>query len=114
MSGIPIVPGDVVWRLYDTYGFPYDLTSLICEERGLKIDFDGYEEAKKRAQLLSQGKESNSVDSINFDVHAITELQNSAIPITDDSPKYAYDSQNQGDVLEYVYGQCEAEIVAIR
>lgn len=46
------VPGDVAWRLYDTYGFPVDLTQLMTEERGLKIDMVGYEESKKRAQVL--------------------------------------------------------------
>jgi alanyl-tRNA synthetase len=44
-----IVPGDVAWRLYDTYGFPVDLTQLMAEEKGLTIDVTGYEEAKKLA-----------------------------------------------------------------
>lgn len=46
------VPGDVAWRLYDTYGFPIDLTQLMTEEKGLKIDMAGYEESKKQAQVL--------------------------------------------------------------
>jgi len=46
-----IVTGDVAWRLYDTYGFPVDLTMLMVEERNLSIDMDGYEEAKKMAQV---------------------------------------------------------------
>ena len=41
----------MAWRLYDTYGFPVDLTSLMGEERGLQIDMDAYEAAKKRAQV---------------------------------------------------------------
>lgn len=45
------VPGDVAWRLYDTYGFPIDLTQLMIEEKGLKIDMPGYEESKKQAQV---------------------------------------------------------------
>lgn len=45
------VPGDVAWRLYDTYGFPIDLTQLMTEEKGLKIDMAGYEESKKQAQV---------------------------------------------------------------
>lgn len=48
------LPGDVAWRLYDTYGFPVDLTQLMAEEKGLMIDMDAYEQAKKHAQLLSQ------------------------------------------------------------
>lgn len=47
-----VVPGDVAWRLYDTYGFPIDLTQLMTEEKGLKIDMAGYEESKKQAQVL--------------------------------------------------------------
>lgn len=49
-----VLPGDVAWRLYDTYGFPVDLTQLMAEERGLSVDSAGYEEAKKQAQIASQ------------------------------------------------------------
>lgn len=48
------LPGDVAWRLYDTYGFPADLTQLMAEEKGLTVDTAGYEDAKKQAQLASQ------------------------------------------------------------
>ena len=41
----------MAWRLYDTYGFPVDLTQLMSEEKGLTIDMVAYEEAKKRAQV---------------------------------------------------------------
>lgn len=47
--------GDVAWRLYDTYGFPVDLTRLMAEEKGLTIDMEGYETAKKRAQVRASG-----------------------------------------------------------
>lgn len=43
--------GDVAWRLYDTYGFPVDLTHLMVEEKGLQIDMVRYEEAKKEPQV---------------------------------------------------------------
>jgi alanyl-tRNA synthetase len=45
--------GDVAWRLYDTYGFPVDLTQLMSEEKGLTVDMDAYEEAKKQAQVIN-------------------------------------------------------------
>lgn len=45
------VPGEVAWRLYDTYGFPVDLTQLMIEEKGLTVDMEGYEESKKQAQV---------------------------------------------------------------
>ena len=47
----PLHAGDVAWRLYDTYGFPVDLTSLMAEERRLTVDCEGYEAAKIRAQV---------------------------------------------------------------
>ena len=48
-----VIPGDVAWRLYDTYGFPVDLTQLMAEERGLTVDMGMYEECKKTAQVGS-------------------------------------------------------------
>ncbi len=51
------IPGDVIFQLYDTYGFPTDLTNDIARERGLSMDMDGYErcmaEQKKRARAAS-------------------------------------------------------------
>ncbi|MDE2149149.1 MAG: alanine--tRNA ligase [Gammaproteobacteria bacterium] len=38
-----VIPGDVVFKLYDTYGFPVDLTADIARERGLSLDLEGYE-----------------------------------------------------------------------
>ena len=42
-------PGDVAWRLYDTYGYPSDLTQLLAEEKGLKVDEESFEEHRKKA-----------------------------------------------------------------
>lgn len=43
--------GDTAWLLYDTYGFPVDLTALIAEEKGLVVDMDGFDEERKLAQV---------------------------------------------------------------
>ncbi len=47
-SGAGTVPGDVAFRLHDTYGFPVELTVEIAEEVGSKVDLEGFEEAMER------------------------------------------------------------------
>lgn len=77
--------GDIVWRLYDTFGFPVDLTRLMAEERGLAIDEDEVEAAKERAREASKAVK-DSVDTFaKLDVHHISELeQRRGIPRTHD------------------------------
>lgn len=52
------IPGETLFKLYDTYGFPVDLTADIARERGLSVDMAGYEremaEQKERARASSQ------------------------------------------------------------
>ncbi|PNF13709.1 hypothetical protein B7P43_G15039 [Cryptotermes secundus] len=95
------LPGDVAWRLYDTYGFPVDLTQLMCEEKGFTVDINAYEEAKKQAQILSQEKGGRYDDKIILDIHAITELHDQNVPLTDDSPKYNYCAKSEDKDSEY-------------
>ena len=51
------IPGDVVFKLYDTYGFPVDLTNDVARERGFTVDQAGFDAAmeaqRKRAQAAS-------------------------------------------------------------
>ncbi|MCV2883171.1 alanine--tRNA ligase [Aestuariibacter sp. AA17] len=61
-----VVPGDVVFKLYDTYGFPADLTNDVAREKGFSIDEEGFEAAmqaqRQRAQKASQfGTDYNDV-----------------------------------------------------
>ncbi len=55
-----VIPGDEVFKLYDTYGFPVDLTADIARERGLRLDLAGFEkrmaEQRQRAREASQFK----------------------------------------------------------
>ncbi|MCU7841860.1 MAG: alanine--tRNA ligase [Candidatus Thiodiazotropha sp. (ex Troendleina suluensis)] len=61
-----VIPGETVFKLYDTYGFPKDLTADIARERDLTIDQPGFDKAmaaqRKRAQAASQFGASDSVD----------------------------------------------------
>src|ERR671914_431029 len=57
-SGEKLLDGDTVFKLYDTYGFPVDLTADICRERGVRIDMAGFEaamdEQRTRARAASR------------------------------------------------------------
>ncbi|PTU32437.1 alanine--tRNA ligase [Stenotrophobium rhamnosiphilum] len=65
LQGEVIIPGEVVFKLYDTYGFPLDLTADIARERNLKIDEAGYEremEAQRdRARAASKFSSAGNV-----------------------------------------------------
>ena len=56
----PIIKGDDVFKLYDTYGFPVDLTNVMAEEKGIAIDEDRFnklmEEQKERARSSTKNK----------------------------------------------------------
>ena len=60
------IPGDVVFRLYDTFGFPVDLTNDIARERGLELDVEGYEAAMQAQRKRSQESGSFQVDYNNM------------------------------------------------
>jgi alanyl-tRNA synthetase len=53
-SGGTIIPGDAVFKLYDTYGFPMDLTEVIARERDLTIDVAAYERAMAEQKARSE------------------------------------------------------------
>lgn len=50
-----MLPGDVVFRLYDTYGFPKDLTEVIAQEKGLSVDAAGFDTAMEAQRERSRG-----------------------------------------------------------
>ncbi|PZU49358.1 MAG: alanine--tRNA ligase [Sphingomonas sp.] len=67
-----VLPGDVAFRLYDTYGFPYDLTEDALKAQGLGVDRAGFDasmaEQKARARAAWAGSGANATDSLWFDL----------------------------------------------
>jgi len=55
---VKVLPGDVAFKLHDTYGFPLDLSADVCRERGLTVDEAGFKAAmeKQKAQGRAAGK----------------------------------------------------------
>ncbi|OOH91311.1 alanine--tRNA ligase [Pasteurellaceae bacterium 15-036681] len=82
--------GEVAFKLYDTYGFPLDLTADVCRERNMTIDSDGFEREmqaqRARAQASSNfGTDYNNVikveGSTNFKGYEATETEATVIAL---------------------------------
>ena len=97
-QGSKNLPGDDVWRLYDTYGFPVDLTQLMAEERGLSINEADVKVAQERALEASKGEKKAMADLLKLEVNDLGRLEagetpdKQKVPKTDDSPKFQLDN----------------------
>ena len=70
------IPGDTIFKLYDTFGFPVDLTADIARERHLEIDIGGFEEAMEQQRLRARSASSFTVDySHKIDLAGQTDFQ---------------------------------------
>ncbi len=66
------LPGSVAFELYDTFGFPYELTEEVCQERGVSVDREGFnremdkqrERARAGAKTVSSASGGNILDEI--------------------------------------------------
>jgi alanyl-tRNA synthetase len=58
LANTKVLPGEVAFKLHDTYGFPLDLSADVCRERGLSVDEAGFKVAmeKQKAQARAAGK----------------------------------------------------------
>jgi alanyl-tRNA synthetase len=83
------ISADDAFKLYDTYGFPIDLTQLMAEERGMVVDLPGYQrlmnEAKERSR--SAGKDGGAKE-LSLGADAIARLKGMDIEPTNDSDKF--------------------------
>nr|WP_314580469.1 alanine--tRNA ligase [uncultured Pseudomonas sp.] len=64
-----VVPGDVVFKLYDTYGFPMDLTGDIARERNLTLDEAGFER-----EMDAQRERARSASSFGMDYNSLVKV----------------------------------------
>jgi alanyl-tRNA synthetase len=71
----PAFPGADAFELYDTFGFPIDLTELLCAERGLKVDMPRFEQLMEEARELSRAAQKSSiVRALDISSEAVTEF----------------------------------------
>ena len=116
----PVLPGDVAFKLHDTFGFPFDLTVELAAEYGVGVDKAGFE-----AALAEQRERSRSGKKAELSKHAETAALYGAIQARGGDTQFlGYDTtEAQGRVLAIVRdglefdeltGQGEAEVVLDR
>ena len=72
---IPTFRGEDAFELEDTYGFPIDLTELLCSDIGVDLDKESYEKCKKAQQERSRAaQKSNIVRALDISTEAVTEF----------------------------------------
>jgi alanyl-tRNA synthetase len=84
------INGEDAFQLYDTYGFPFDLTRLMAQERGLKVDTDKFDELMQQQKDRARAAQKTS--------SLMTVLTDVELPATEDLHKYHAD-------------RCESKIV---
>jgi alanyl-tRNA synthetase len=81
-----VIPGETVFRLYDTYGFPADLTADVAREQGLSIDDSGFQSAmneqRKRARSASQFSQGDSLKIKGLKKTPFVGYQNLEYPVS--------------------------------
>ncbi len=116
--GRKVIPGNVVFMLYDTYGFPVDLTEDIVQEEGFRIDLDGFEgameEQRRRARESWKGmgdeglKESYgriSSEGIETEFVGYDELQCTSTVVKIIQGDHFVEKAKRGDLVEIVVGE---------
>ncbi|MBF6631302.1 MAG: alanine--tRNA ligase [Comamonas sp.] len=123
-GGVQVLPGDVAFKLHDTYGFPLDLSNDVARERGLSVDEAGFkaamEEQKNKARAAGKFKmdraldytgnaniftgydnlvESAKIVALYADGTSVSELKagQSGVVVTDTTPFYAESGGQVGD-----------------
>eukprot|EP00435_Cladocopium_sp_Y103_P075300 s16_g56.t1 len=95
-EGAKVVPGDQAFLLYDSHGFPLDLTEQMALESGLSVDIAGFEAAmeqqkeRSRAALREQQAQEQGLRPLQLVAEQTAWLSDEKIPVTDDLKKYTW------------------------
>ena len=132
-----VIPGKTIFTLYDTYGFPVDLTNDIARERGLTLDYKGYEAEMASQRDRARASSKFGVDyNERLDVEGETKFtgyddlagESSVVAVIDASeiegaesvvileqtPFYAESGGQIGDIGELVWSGGRADVIGTR
>ncbi len=133
-GGVKVLPGEVAFKLHDTYGFPLDLSADVCRERGLSVDEAGFaaamEKQKSQARAAGKFKMDKALDytgagntfvgyddlkatakvvAVYVDCNSVAELKNgqAGVVVLDTTPFYAESGGQVGDAGVLVSGSAK-------
>ncbi|KAF8068140.1 hypothetical protein N665_1150s0013 [Sinapis alba] len=102
--------GEDAFVLWDTFGFPLDLTQLMAEERGLLVDVDGFNKAMEEARERSRSAQNKQAGgAIVMDADATSTLHKIGVLATDDSSKYIWFQDHESEVKAIYTGSAFRE-----
>lgn len=107
-SDIKVISGEDAFKLYDTYGFPVDLTRELAEEIGLEVDIEGFKRKFEEHQQRSRGDFSSKAKgglvetgAIETKYHTATHLLNAALKVVIGSDVHQRGSNINGERLRF-------------
>ena len=136
-NGVQMLPGEVAFKLHDTYGFPLDLSADVCRERGVSVDEAGFAAAmeKQKSQARAAGKfkmdkaleyagasnefvgyerlsQPAKVVALYVDGQSVAELKHgqSGVVVLERTPFYAESGGQVGDEGTLVSGSAHFEV----
>ena len=74
-GGASVIPGEDAFRLWDTYGFPLDITRDVAQENGFSVDEDGYQAALKQQRRQSGNEQLGAAADVSVYVSLLEELR---------------------------------------
>jgi alanyl-tRNA synthetase len=133
VTGPLMLSGDDAFELEDTFGFPIDLTELLCAESGIELDKERYEECKKEQQERSRAAQKTTVvRALDLSTEAVTEFlgfdtdeteatvlevhpqEDALFIITDKTVFYAEMGGQSGDTGTLVVGGVEIPVTGVQ
>jgi alanyl-tRNA synthetase len=96
---LKVIPGEEVFKLYDTYGFPVDLTNVMARENGFTIDEEGFNDLMKLQQQRGREASKDKFASVNI---STSDLNSFEIIDTVNSEFTGYDElESSGKIIGY-------------
>jgi len=107
-KGLKEIPGDEAFFLYDTMGFPLDLTELMAEEHSMGVDVDGYMKAMEKAKMVSRSDRKSRASTggkiLVLEAEQTDHLQKQGVKPTVDDWKYTWNHEPSASVMAIYTG----------